>query len=224
MSVSFWTKTWGKDYPQMLSTGYEKKWQSIGYEFDVLGIAINNKVPEGIADGFLGRADIILDVPKMEQAVLDYFYLKEEDFKGGMVYSIAELACIRACDTDYLCYVQGDCLTMGMLGGKPGGSGDWVTEGIEILEENPEIMVVSPASDVNTWHTEFGLDQEFSDQAWLVRTKDFQNDAIYKVPGTDPNYPEYGGNSFEHMVGKYLKESGHFRKILKNFYAIHPAY
>ncbi len=85
-------------------------------------------------------------------------------------------------------------------------------------------MVVSPLSEVNTWHDADDYDHYMSDQAFVVRVKDFLNPEVYHVPGTDPDYPDYGGNSFEHMVGKYLKKTGKKRKILTDFWVNHPSY
>lgn len=198
----------------MLRGGFTKKYQSIEYPFDCIGIAINNKVPEGVKEEFAGKADIILDVPKIQDEVLEYFNLKEKDFKGGLVYSIAELAAIRACDTDYLCYVQGDCLCT---------TGDWVTEGVKVLEREPQTSVVSPLSDVNTWHDNLGHDQYFSDQAWLVRVKEFQK-PIYTGGEDIPDYPLHGGDSFEKKVAQYLRKEGKARKVLMGHWYDHPVY
>lgn len=215
MSVAFFTKTWGKDYPKMLQDGFERKWQSFSYDFDTVGVAINNEVPPGIRDAFLGRADIILDVPKMQNDVLEYFNLKAEDFKGGFFYSIAELAAIRACDTEYLCYLQGDCLME--------STNDFVARAIDILENDPRISVVSPASDVNTWHNTEGLDQFFSDQCFVIRIAEFQK-PIYEGGEDIPEYPSHGGDSFEKKVAQYLRRTGKYRKIITNAWYDHPAY
>lgn len=188
--VMFATKAWSKDYQKFLSGALERKVAAIGYPFDNQVLILNNGVPEGI-EGIRAK-------------------------QTGNVYGDGELAAVEAAkDYDYLCFVEGDCLTTG---------GDWVTPAIKILEHNPRVAVVSPASDVNTWHDERGNDHYMSDHAWIVRVKEFSNPEIYKYPGVDPDYPDYGGNSFEHMVGKYLKATGRYRRILTDFYISHPAY
>lgn len=188
--VIFASKCWQGDWQKILAGSFNRKWQNVKYPFDGMILVLNNGVPEGF-EGFRAK-------------------------QTGNVYADGELGAVEAAkDYDYLCYVQGDCITEG---------GDWVTPGIKILEENPDIAVVSPGSDVNTWHDKDGLDHYMSDQAWLVRVKEFSDPKVYQYPGTDPDYPSYGGDSFEHMVGKYLKATGRYRKILPEFWTHHPAY
>lgn len=206
MSIAFATKTWGGDYQKFLSGAFERKIEATSYPFDGAILVKNNGVPE----------DVNFSFPKFTQDAIPIL---------GNIYCMGERSAVIFSETfEYLCYVQGDCLTMGILGSKPGGSGDWITPGITILEAESDVMVVSPASDVNTWHDKDGYDHYMSDQAWLVRVKDFLNPEVYQVEGIDPDYPSYGGNSFEHMVGKYLKKTGKKRKILNDFYILHPAY
>lgn len=186
-----------------------------GYNFDREILILNNTSnPDSVSDAL------------EEFATEEVYYALDlaHKFSGinyKLEYALGEMVAIyvvgadpESC-TDYLCYVQGDCITDG---------GDWVTPGIAILESESDVMIVSPASEVNTWHDKEGYDHYMSDQAWLVRVNDFANPEIYKVGGIDPDYPDYGGNSFEHMVGKYLKKSGKKRKILKDFYTFHPTY
>lgn len=199
VTVCFATKTWGGDYKKMLAGAFDTKWQAINYPFDGRLIVMNNGVPPEIYGQFQTLAMVILAM--------------EPDGSVGNVYAVGEKAALAsATDFDYLCYVQGDCQTDG---------GDWVTSAIKILESEPDVLVVSPASDVNTWHDQDGYDYYMSDQAFVVRTKDFRNPEVYQVKGTDPDYPSYGGDSFEAMVGKYLKATGKKRKILSEFWCFH---
>lgn len=201
MTVTFATKCWEKDWKQMLAGGFDRKVATIGYKFTDKFVVINNGVPEGIKFTPFAAVDVNDDELK------EIFGLTEINH-----YASGELTAIDEAVTEYLCYVQGDCLTEG---------GDWVTPGVKVLESEPNVMVVSPGSEVNTWHDKDGYDHYMSDQAWLVRVKDFRTPDVYQVEGVDPDYPSYGGNSFEHMVGKYLKQSGRTRKILPEFWTIH---
>jgi hypothetical protein len=114
-----------------------------------------------------------------------------------------------ACETEYLTFIQGDCLTTG---------GDWITPAINVLENEPDVLLVSPLSEVNTWGE---YDLYCSDQAFLCRTKDLQNPEVYSYRTIDPDYPSYGGLSFEHLVGNYMKATGKKRKILNRFWIYH---
>lgn len=194
--VLFTSKTWGGDWQRILSGGFNRKWQSIGYPFDNIMLIMNNGIPE---EGILALAE------------LTPLVIPATPFSGN-VYADAERTAVTiAQDFDYVVFVQGDCQT----------EGDWVTPGIEILENEPNVMVVSPGSEVNTWHDKDGYDHYMSDQAFLVRPQDFLRPTIFKDYPQDPDYPSYGGNSFEHMVGSYLKESGRTRKIVAEGWCYH---
>lgn len=212
--VLFATKCYGKDYLPFLSSAFTHKYKSIGYPFDGTVLMLNNGIPEDMKWALTGANGFTLDVEPALPIVYEHFGLTDESFEGGKWYSVAELTALFYAQEegyDYLCWVQGDCLAQD----------DWVEEGIEILESNPDIAVVSPWSDVNTWHDNDGLDHYMSDQAFLVRVKEFAQKDVYHYPGTDSDYPSYGGNSFEHMVGKYLKATKRFRKILINYWCTH---
>lgn len=215
--VLFATKCWQGDWQRVLG-GFEAKVRAIGYPFESTLAVINNADdPDSVRDAFEGVADRVV----VAESSLPWIYgqagLSRESFVtpggDGYPYAIGELAAVlHAASYDYLCYVQGDALARG----------DWVTPGIKVLEDEPGVMVVSPASDVNTWHDAAGYDRYMSDHAWLVRPWEFQDKAVYAVPGADPDYPAYGGNSFEAMVGRYLKATGRTRKVLTRFRSLHP--
>ncbi len=206
-TVCFASKCWSGDWTKLVFGGFEAKAKSADYPFDRKIFLLNNGVPENIAFG--------TRVDATKRRVLEYFNLTEESFKGGYKYSIAELTAIYlANDFDYLCYVQGDCVC---------STGDWVTEGVAILEKNPEIAVVSPRSEVNTWHGADGLDQFFSDQCFLVRVKEFSGQ-IYGGGEEIPEYPHHGGDSFEKKAAQYLRRTGKYRKILTNHWYDHPTW
>lgn len=203
MKTVFATKYWREDWEKIEFGGLTRKMQAIGYPFDNSLVVGNNGSPKTI------RLQNHIDTIREE--VQEFFNLKDMNN-----YASGELASIYlAKEYDYLCYVQGDCITTG---------GDFVTPAIKILESEPNVFVVSPSSDVNTWHNEDGYDHYMSDQAFVIRVKDFLNPKVYAVSGLNPDYPDYGGNSFEAMVGKYLVSSKKTRKILNDFYVVHPAY
>ena len=218
MSVAFYTKCWEGDYQKMLAGAFERKWQACKHDFDTVGLVVNNgsSVQDLMIEWALrGNADVALMAEELADDTMAYFGLERDDFGRGYVYSIAELTAIRHCQEDYLCYVQGDCLVT---------TGDWVSDAIAVLEDNPDVWAVSPASDVNTWHGQDGLDQYFSDQAWLVRTKDWQGLEFPKDSSDVTGYPEYGGDLFERKAAKVLRQQGKFRKILTDHWYQHPTY
>lgn len=211
MSVLFATKCWKNDVLAIVWGGAQKKVDAIGYPFSEKLCVFNNGVPLRVAEqsipGFRGATvEVCLRASKKVLGI---------DFDLNYYASGEVVAVYMAVSKDYLCFVQGDCLTDG---------GDWVTPGIAVLESEPDVMVVSPLSEVNTWHDKDGYDHYMSDHAWLVRVKDIRNPEVYQVDGSDSDYPSYGGNSFEAMVGRYLKKTGKKRKILSEFWVHHPAY
>jgi len=204
-SVAFATKCWAGDFHKFLAGEFDRKADSCQYPFDEKWLMLNNEVPEGAFKDFKGKT---IDVLKEQAETLEFFDLTESDFKtdkgNGYWYSIAELTAIRLAEGfDYLCWVQSDCII------EP--ASDWITRGIEILEENPLISIISPGSKVNTYGE---IDAECSDQAFLIRVPEFRKRIYnYTEPNQD-NYPSYGGQSFEYKVGQYLKNTGQRRMIL----------
>lgn len=203
MKVGFASKCWEKDWAQLVFGGFAAKEKAIGYPFDHHYFVYNNGTPPSLS-GY--------HTAELSDRVLSFFNLYEEDFKGGYNYSIGELTAIwLAHSCDYLCYVQGDCTPT---------SGDWVTEGIDILEKDPSVSAVSPLSEVNTWHGSDNRDQFFSDQAFLIRIPEFRK-AIYEGGPDIPEYPPHGGDSFEKKVAQYLRRNGTYRHILTNHWYVH---
>lgn len=197
MKVLFATKTYGGDWKSMVAGGFKRKLEAVNYPFDSTMLVFNNGISIETGNMIKYLADLTPKVTKFANPYLD----------GEL------LAVMSAKGFDYLCFVQGDCITTG---------GDWITPGIKVLENQPRTAVVSPASEVNTWHNDKGLDHYMSDQAFLVRVSEFSNPNIYEYPGVDPDYPSYGKDSFEHRVGKYLKATGRYRRILSDFWVNHP--
>lgn len=216
-TVCFATKCYEKDWRKM-TYDFKNKMKSCHYPFDSSLLVINNVRDEDVVKNALsGVSEHLISVKSVLNDVLSSFNLEMSDFiepttgQDGFLYAIGELCAVYCTSKyDYLCFVQGDCIIY--------PASDWVTEAVEILENNPNISVVSPYSEVNTWGD---LDQYMSDQAFVVRVSEF-NQPIYNFKEvSNPDYPDYGGRSFEYMVGQYLVEAKKWRRILKTSYVIH---
>ncbi len=124
MKVLFSTKTWEGDWQKIVSGGFTRKVLAASYPFDSRLLVVNNtKQPRGIFEGF---SDDVIFVEDLKDKTLAFFGLKEEDFKGGYYYSIAELAELQYAfgqDYDYLVHYASDTIST---------PGDWVSKGIEI--------------------------------------------------------------------------------------------
>ncbi len=212
MKVLFTTKTWKEDYTKFLSGAFKRK--VLNYSFSERWLMLNNEVPKEVE---FNQPYRVIEVAKHAKQTLEFFNLTKEDFKGGYWYSIAELVCLYlAKDFDYLVWVQGDCLMEDSKG--------FVEKAIKILENKPHISVVSPTSEVNTWHNDLNLDQFFSDQCFVVRVKEFRQPIYnYNTPKLN-QFPSHGGNSFERLAARYLHNNSKFRRILNEYHLFHPAY
>lgn len=213
--VLFATKCWKGDYDKFMSNCLRDKVEATKYPFDEQLLVMNNGLTEDMKTELNHRYNV-LDAEDMTPMVYDWFNINDDHFDGGKNYAIAELVAMyyaHKANFDYVCWVQGDCITQ---------NGDWVTSAIEILENEPDCLLVSPASEVNTWHGSDNKDKYCSDQAFVARCKDMINPQIYSIAGYDPDYPFYGKNSFEAMIGKYLKAGSKYRKILDEYWCVHP--
>ena len=194
MDITFATKTYFGDWQKFLSGAFVRKIPD--YPFDDCILYLNNGVPQDV-EFPCKTSDVISKIDE----VLEFFKLKDLDFKGGFWYSIAELTAIYECQTKYLCWVQSDCLT----------EGDWIKP--ELL--NDKVVAISPYSEVNTW----GDDWHFSDQSFLIEVDKFRK-PIYEACHL-PDYPSYAGEFFEKMVGNYMKKNNLKRKIINEAYCHH---
>lgn len=205
MRVLFASKCWEKDWLPLVSGGFQKKVDAIGYPFAGHVLILNNGVPVGISP--------IIDGIAYHRAIK-----RDWDFLGVRepnVYCSGELSAVAYAaygGFDYICYLQGDCITE---------NGDWVTPAILILEEEPDVTLVSPASEVNTWADKDGYDSYVSDQAFVARVSDLSSHSAWNVPGNDPDYPQYALDSFEARLGRHLKAMRLRRKILEGYWCYH---
>jgi hypothetical protein len=116
-----------------------------------------------------------------------------------------------------MAYFAGDAL--------PWGRSNWVREGIDLMEKNPDFLIVNP-----TWNGQYEharsqnfeereahfLGQGFSDQCYLARTADLRAD-IYRETNAESDRIYHGphGNTFEKRVDAYMRNHGKYRVTLK---------
>ena len=180
--------------------------------------AIVLKLAKGEFDAHTFVEDHILQV-------LSQVSLTELDFGRGYVYSTGELVGIFTCQTEYLCHYAGDASIL-----EPS---DWISKGIGILKDRREVVVVNPSWSQNPAvpAAEAEFEDElawygygFSDQCYLIRTADFQQD-IYRYTHPDSDrYPKYGGELFEKRVDAWMRCNGLLRATLKSEYYHHPIF
>lgn len=161
-------------------------------------------------------------VAECAQQTLDFFGLRKEDFLGGYNYSIAELAAIYHCKTEYLLHYASDCMPATPL--------SWIEPAIEAMKQRPNAKVANPVwnmrndearSESFAENRDFYFGYGFSDQCYLIRTKDFK-DRIYNQTHADSQrYPAYGGELFEKRVDAWMRNRGYYRLTYKHGSYIH---
>ncbi|NDV78524.1 hypothetical protein [Dysgonomonas sp. 511] len=233
MTITFETKCWEKDWIYILCKGYlEKMIDNCNYPFDNKVLFINNvknvelvkkhaqkKVDKGIIDKYV-------IVEEYATNALEFFGIQKDDFKGGYYYSIAELVSIYLCKTDFLLHFSSDtCITK--------DNNNWVKNTLAIMNRNEEYFVANPvwngcieeAQSESFDETESNfIGFGFSDQCYLVRTKDFQNPIYNESNIASARYPEYGGELFEKRVDAYMRNHNLKRITSKNASYVHKNY
>lgn len=218
--VTFETKVWDKDWEYILKGNYLEKMISVNnFTFRKRHIIINNVKNRGLVEKYCEkkRKEGIIDdyyyVGDYESEVLNYFDLTVESFKGGYHYSIAELVGIYICDTKYLLHYSGDSFLTN-------NSQNWIWEGLEIMEQLPNVLVANP-----TWNNKFEevksgslrklknfhLGRGFSDQCYLIRSADFRKRIYHDKNALSERFPKYGGELFEKRVDAYMRNNNLYR-------------
>ena len=176
--------------------------------------------------------DIVV-AKEIEKEILEFFQLNKNDFKttkdaknyegvdDSWIYynALAPLAAIFSCQTDYLLYTTGDVKVT-----KPV---KWIEKAIEYLNRYPNCKVAnllwnnrkkeaknqSYKRDRNFFFSKEG----FSDQMFLIKTKDFKQPVYQEIRTDAEHFPR--GDVFEKRVFSYLKNHGFERIIFrKGFY------
>lgn len=220
-SVTFATNCWEKDWKHiLLNSDYLEKHQIAynQYPFCEKLLIINNvddleavkraaqeKVDAGIITRFVVAED-----------VLEFFGLKRSNFNDWQYYNaLGPLSAIYQAKGEYLLYLTGDVFLK-----KPVR---WIYRATRYMEKNSIVKVANLAwnnrddevkkeSYRRTWN--FWVAKEgFSDQMFLVRTKDFQAPIYGEIREDSHHYPR--GDVFEKRVFSTMKNRGWERIIFR---------
>ncbi len=222
--VTFETKCYENDWEFILKGSYLRQMIArCNYPFSHRVVMINNvrnkskvcryadkKIREGVIDAYY----IVDDYAK---TALEFFEIRPGSFHGGYYYSIAELVSIYLCNTEYLIHFSGDSFP-------DDNQSTWISDAINIFSERSDIVVANA-----NWDKEFILAAEesfdsindfflgfgFSDQCYLIRTKDFRKPIYNEHHEVSVRYPEYGGELFEKRVDSYMRNHNLYRLTSK---------
>ena len=223
-SVTFETKCYEKDWEILLKTGrLEAMISKNCFEFAERILYINNvSDPDKVrmyADRLTERGIISEHVLVDDHAdeALAFFGLDRDSFKGGYYYSIQELVGIYLCRTEYLLHFSSDSIL--------DGSFSWIEKGISALEDDQRIRTVNcvwnrkhdEARDNAVEETDdFWIGPGFSDQCYLIRTRDFKARIYGDSHPASERFPRYGGELFEKRVDAWAQNSGYLLATYKH--------
>lgn len=230
--VTFETKCWQADWAILLTSGYLQ--EQIGrndFPFARRVLLINNvDDPEEVsrAARALVSAGVLTGYYVVEQyakEALDCFGLSPESLGRGYVYSIAELVGIYLCRTPYLLHFSGDAL----LEHKQ----SWLPEALDELSCSPRAAVANPAwngcygqaaGEAHGLRGSFFVGYGFSDQCYLVRSRDFRARIYRESNPLSERYPSYGGELFEKRVDAWMRNHGRERLTHCRVSYRHPSF
>lgn len=214
-TVTLETKVWDGDWELILKTSRLRNLINLcNYKFKEKIIYINNvkdiEQVEYYAHKLVNNGTITkyIRVQDWEEETLDFFDLTREQLGVGYYYSIAELVSIYLSKTDYLLHFSGDSIP------STDCPKDWLKAGIDTLISNPKVKVFNL-----TWNRQKKMAQKesifedninyygygFSDQMYLIKTRDFRK-KIYKFNHlASERYPKYGGELFEKRVDSWMR-------------------
>jgi hypothetical protein len=228
-SITFCTNCWEKDWDILLKTNFlETKILRNEVAFTKKTLIINNVknrekveanakkvVDKGVITEYFFVEDYI-------DEALKRFQLTNETLGKGYYYSNHELVGVYLCETDYLLYFTGDTWLDRKVG--------WVEPAIVEMEKNEKYKVANPVwnrkydeakkeatSEIEDFYVGFG----FSDQCFLVKTRDFKAPIYNESNPLSERYPKYGGETFEKRVDSWMRNHNYLRLTYKHGYYLH---
>jgi len=172
-----------------------------------------------IQQGWLSKYII---VEEHAAEALDFFAISRGSLGIGYPYSIAELVGIFLCRSDFLLHFAGDCI--------PATTSDWVSRAVHLMSQDPRVKVCNLDWDEKHMETkngsmggmeDFCIGNGFSDQCYLVRSKEFRQRIYNESNPASARYPRYGGELFEKRVDSWMHNNGHLRATYKHAHYIH---
>lgn len=231
MSICLEIKVWEKDWELILKTSrLQKLLDACNYDFDKKILLINNVTDAGkvfkeadrlIKNGILTE---YINVAEHANEALEYFELSKESLGSGYYYSISELVSLYLSDCEYLLHFSGDTVIAKET------AKNWLETGLKVLESEPQIKVVNLEWESNSSQNRGEMISDdlsywksigFSDQMYLVRTKDFKGKIYNHYHPDSDRYPKFAGELFEKRVDSWLRVNGFCRATLKNGRYIH---
>lgn len=231
-NVTFQTNCYEKDWRSLLKTDRLKNMIEYNcFPFKDRMLFINN-VNDPLEVGYyaqkLKAEDVITDYRFSEDYIdeaLEYFDINRESFGGGINYSIAELVGIFLCNTEYLLSFKGDAILE-----KPSF---WIEPAIARMQSDNSIKVANPlwnnrydearhesAYEDEEYYTGYG----FSDQCFLISTRDFRQKIYNEHNPLSERFPIYGGASFEKQVDAWMRNHNYYRITSKKVSYIHKSF
>jgi len=233
VSVTFETKCYENDWKILLEgERLERMIDRCNYKFDRKTLCINNvddiRIVRNRADKLVSRNILTdyLDVSELSAKVLEFFGLEKEAFRGGYYYSIAELAGILFCKTEFLLHFSSDSIM-------EKSEHNWIDSAIDLMRKSPHILVSNPTwnrrfmearnesfSEDDKWFYGYG----FSDQCYLIEADRFREKIYNEHNDASERYLKYGGDLFEKRVDSYMRNRELIRITSKEISYIHKNY
>lgn len=212
--ITFATSCWEKDWKHiLLNPGYLKYEQIANHQYpfteklliinNVLDLDVVKRIAQKKVDqGVLSRVVVAEDV-------LPFFGLARTDFNDWQYFNaLGPLMAIHEAKGDYLLYQTGDVYLKEPV--------QWIEKTIALMEKRAKIKVANLAwnhqykevkreSYRRSWNFAFHR-EGFSDQMFLVRTKDFRAPIYGEIREDSHHYPR--GDVFEKRVFSYMKNRG----------------
>jgi hypothetical protein len=213
-TVTFATSCWEKDWRLLLLDPDYLAQRQIGHHrfpFAEKLLVINNvidkeavqkaaekKVEEGVLTRYV-----------FAENILPFFSLSRSDFNEWQYYNaLAPLAAIYHGRSDYLLYLTGDVYLKKPI--------DWIAAAVRFMEKKKSVKVANllwndkyeeakREAYRRTWNF-FVAKEGFSDQMFLVRTKEFRAPIYNEMRKDAAHYPR--GDVFEARVFSFMKNRG----------------
>lgn len=223
-SVALQTNCWHRDWRKALtSRRLHALVERCNYPFAERTLLIN-RLPRYdralvLADGLIGQG-VLTDAVIVEQhadAALATLGVSRDELGGSYGYSIAEMVGLATTRCDYVLYFMSDCM--------PDMVSDWIPKALDLLQSSPGIAVANLLWDGKTAEARAEAEREtpdffigygFSDQCYLVRTREFRAPIYGHWHPASERYPVYAPAAFERRVDSWMRTEGRLRATYKH--------